>query len=588
MDFRQVKNNHRLEPGADKRFAYNDIVVGEEACPFSCQYVRGLENRTVGTTQSGKLYFDLLQRAWPKLEHSFIFMDAKEYRMRLTTLSQLPPYFPRLPLFNADKIMRFLMWIGRHAKQDIACRTTMGVMSLERAIRFFLDNRWYTPTDCTKQATKERWYEATRRDFLQAIMMSDRVLLFWEYSGGYIKSPYEPDAFLCCSGQNLAVVNDWSLLGSPVEPSVLAANQLYHGTRRIAVRGMSRDGQIKPHFYHPGGVPRPVMMTYDQEYAVTFRDGNDCLVVFDMQAVERGQREERFEFLESLKVDTVIHTMALPFGEVVSKIEVVGKYERGRCTLYDKTQLSKTFVPLPFDENGDTIYEIHEHKVAFEAYRRKQQTELFRADSNYTLKDLRAELARLGLPSYAERQRGEGLAEAGAGSGAEGSSAALVPYSGGKGLQGRGSSAASASSSATSIVPLRPGEEPQGRGSSAAPASGSAASRQKSRSSRTKAQGNVHAEVIWSLRELGLVGRTPFRELEFNRTADPSKPYPCAPRGRVDSTTLGVIEFMEFARGCRRPIGSRSTARGAKSTAHRRGFTVSTASRRSRTKRSRS
>ena len=58
----------------------------------------------------------------------------------------------------------------------------------------------------------------------------------------------------------------------------------------------------------------------------------------------------------------------------------------------------------------------------------------------------------------------------------------------------------------------------------------------------------AHAEVVWSLRQLGLVGRTPNRELEFNRSANRSDPYPCFPSGSVDSTTLGVVDFMELAR----------------------------------------
>ena len=113
-----------------------------------------LVNRAVRKTRDGEPYFNLLRRAEPKLSRHWIFFDGKDLKVRSTTLSQVPPYWPDLAKYNADLIMRFLMWYGRHAWE--ARRSGTGVVSLAEAIDYFLKNRKYVPTDCTKQGNNRR------------------------------------------------------------------------------------------------------------------------------------------------------------------------------------------------------------------------------------------------------------------------------------------------------------------------------------------------------------------------------------------------------------------------------------------------
>ena len=232
------------------------------------------------------------------------------------------------------------------------------------------------------------------------------------------------------------------------------------------------------------------------------------------------------DWLDSMKLNTRIHLTALPSSEVVQRVEYVGRFERSRCTIYNKRQFILLFEPLPFDESGDTIFESPEHKAAFRAFKRGYSSQrIFDETGEYDVEVLRSELTRLNLPSF--RSVEAELARVSEGQG----SVAAMPADTANASEGAGSVAASTADVSVGTTPKS-----------------KAKAKAKGKPLSKAAKGTrIRREINYSLRELGLVGRTPVERLDCGRTAASRRPFPCKCRVNADSTTLGVVDFMEYA-----------------------------------------
>ena len=138
---------------------------------------------------------------------------------------------------------------------------------------------------------------------------------------------------------------------------------------------------------------------------MSFGDGLQALIQFDIQALVQGQRDLRMDWLDSMKLNTRIHLLSfntsISFSDVVQRIEYVGRFERSRCTIYNKRQFLVGSEPLPFDESGDTIFESPEHTAAFRAFKRGYSSQrIFDETGDYSVDVLRSKLTRLNLLAF--------------------------------------------------------------------------------------------------------------------------------------------------------------------------------------------